>query len=403
MVITLCNGTVTESDPGDTSNPLSYGLLSGVHQTTTDVVTPNFRSRIAKGEIINNPFHSVKKEYEVAINVSEYKRKTSCGCSGTTQKRKSSQNFYGVGSAEESLDDNLALKETIAFREELNQLSTTVGTQALANVVPAEMEGLVDMAEWKKTFRLVRHPLSGIQEYLKKVRRSRRYKRSTARDLGTYVSNEWLRYRYGLTPLALSLQGALNASLAPRMSNRVTARSSQSTSWHTDEYTWNASHLVWNKSIHYTGSVVGHCRAGILYDHDFTKNDLYGLSMHQLPAAIWEVIPFSFIVDWFVNVESFIKAVTPKANVNTLATWTTTEIEETKRFDASYTWNSISCQDEVKSPGGHFQRVVTEKTRTPGVSAQLSSKIKSINFDAPKDWLHLADSISLILSSLKYR
>jgi hypothetical protein len=312
------------------------------------------------------------------------------------------QNLYGFSSAQTHLDDYLSLN-TEAFRSELNQLSANVQTQCLANVVPAEMEGLVDMLEWKKTFKLIANPLSSFREYLKKVRRSKRYKRSTAVDLGQYLSNEWLRYRYGLMPITYAIQGALNASLAPRMSNRVTARSSATTSRHEDSSTWDQSHLVWDKHVSFTGDIVADVRAGILYDHEFTKNDLYGTSLPQIPAAIWEIIPFSFVVDWFVNVESYIRAVTPKADVRRLAEWTTIETVKTERADLTYDWNSISCQDNVTSPGGYVSRVTTEKTRTPGVQAQLSSKLKSIHFEAPKDWLHLADGFALIRSSLGYR
>jgi hypothetical protein len=125
--------------------------------------------------------------------------------------------------------------------------------------------------------------------------------------------------------------------------------------------------------------------------------------MAQIPAAIWEIIPFSFVVDWFVNVESFIRAVTPKADVHRLAEWVTIETEREEMFTANYSWNNAPTQDEVTPPGGHFKRVITEKTRNPGISAQLSSKLRSIHFEAPKDWLHLADGFALIRSSLGYR
>jgi hypothetical protein len=51
---------------------------------------------------------------------------------------------------------------------------------------------------------------------------------------------------------------------------------------------------------------------------------------------MWELTPFSFIIDWFLNVGTTIAAWTPNAGVTQLASWVTVK----KKFDAA---NQISA------------------------------------------------------------
>jgi hypothetical protein len=186
---------------------------------------------------------------------------------------------------------------------------------------------------------------------------------------------------------------------------RVTARSSAITQ---GDYTKvsNASNFapsLYDVYVDCTGTVKGEVRAGVLYEHTFNVNNSYGLGLENIPSAIWEVIPYSFIIDWFVNAGDYIKACTPKADVKVLAEWTTTEVIEETEVLHSYTSTGYPNFNYGGDPAGKSTRCITEKRRTPGVSASFVSKLPSINFVAPRDWIHLGDAVALIASSLKYR
>jgi hypothetical protein len=49
----------------------------------------------------------------------------------------------------------------------------------------------------------------------------------------------------------------------------------------------------------------------------------------EVPLAAWELVPFSFVVDWIVNVGDWLEAVQPKVGVRTLAEGITVKSERT--------------------------------------------------------------------------
>lgn len=388
-------GTDCDGNPYQ-NTAVGRGVYTGRFEKTVDTVTSKYSSRSKKGEIINNPFKSIKIDH--GYQVGTWKWQVTGSCSGTAPKTQSAAAIYGTGNAGE-LDLLAAPYDSLA--QELAQTTAIVGTRALAGVVSPEVQGLVDLAEWRKTIALVKHPVNSLNGFFDKLKKSGKLKKG--QTIGQFLSENWLAYRYGVTPLALSLQGALVASSGARRSLRHTSRSSGTTSTHivngTKPYTGN----MWDTTLNLTSEVSGTVRAGVLYEHEWTIGQEFGLSISQIPATIWELIPYSFIADWFVNVGDYIEAITPKESVRILAKWTTVKTEA--REHASYlgTWSGPAGYSEVIAPSGEFYREITELSRSPGINASITSKHKTINFDVPADWLHLTDSFALMLSKLGYR
>ena len=75
-------------------------------------------------------------------------------------------------------------------------------------------------------------------------------------------------------------------------------------------------------------------RAGVLTKLDLLTNaNIYGLQ--NLGETAWELVPFSFIVDWFTNVGATIGSWTPNIGYEILASWVTTEIVQTQTSTVS--------------------------------------------------------------------
>lgn len=395
---------------GATADTPVYGNYVGEIETTTDVVTPNFHSRKAKGDIINNPFHSLKQEY--GFYATNYRYHRSASCSGTLLKAQEGYNYlYGENVKNYGSPvawNNYPFTELDSFNAEVEQQKTLVGTRCYAGVVPAEVQGLTELAEFTKTLRLVRHPIQALQTYVNRMRKTRTYakwqRRSHSKDLSKFLSDEWLVMRYGFTPLVLAIDESLSAVTAERRSKRQTARSSSNV----NEIDWTGSvvnRTGWSYNWTETPSLQASAsvRAGQLYEHVFGMEDKYGFAAHDIASTLWEIFPYSFVADWLVNMQDYIRATTPKAGVRHIADWTTVEKTVTRRVEFDYTWNSPSGFVNDTSPGGYMYRTDVEKVRNPGISVGLSSKHRTIKFEAPKDWLHLADGISLIISNLNYR
>jgi len=70
-------------------------------------------------------------------------------------------------------------------------------------------------------------------------------------------------------------------------------------------------------------------RAGVLTDI-LCVNALNLFGLDSLAEAAWDLIPFSFIVDWFVDIGTFIAAWTPEMGLKPLASWYTVITDVTK-------------------------------------------------------------------------
>lgn len=405
-----CNGT-----PIGVVNNLPHDIFTGTSETTHDVVTANYHARIARGEIVNNPFYSVKEEHGYECTGWRVDRSTPCG-SGTNWL--TGNGFQGLGADKQKYLVSPSSDVTSALRSEIANLSQLVQTRALANVVPADVQGLVDVAEMGKTARLVMNPVRAIEAEFRRIKRSKSFKRwyntkkwrlsqksnpEKALSLFQFLSDNWLAYRYGIMPLVLSAQGAVDIVRKPKLTPRYTARASGFTSQHVSEKTTIINALYYDNTLLQTTTASGKCRAGILYEHTFELVERSGLTVHEIPSTAWELIPFSFVADWFVNTGQWIRAVTPKAGVNVLASWKSWETTIERRCDVQAAHNGLYGLASSLDPNGSFYRDTITKSREPGVNAYLTHKLPTITFQQPKDWIHLGDAFALITSTLGYK
>lgn len=123
------------------------------------------------------------------------------------------------------------------------------------------------------------------------------------------VSSAWLQYRYGWSPLvqdahegAVALAKAIEEREYIRTRLTVTDEVPLLGTWFNQTYYRNdwASHQV-RETQTSKGTLVS--RSGMIVD--FHKPSLGNI---QVGATLWELVPFSFVVDWFVDVGSRIRA-----------------------------------------------------------------------------------------------
>jgi len=382
---------------------IGHGVYNGIEETTKDVVTPNFHSRKAKGDIINNEFSSVKTEHSYSTTGWRVDKSVACSAvPGPPADWQSGTGYYALG-----VDKYARFAAPNTSRDAAQaSLLGIVSTRALANVVPAEVQALVDLGERKQTMRLLRKPLGNLNKFISDVSSSRGFKKSPYKAVGNYISDSWLRYRYGVMPLLLSIDGTMKAVTADKGHKRLTARASQSdTLSQTTKVETTTGGAYFDSTTTATNDIKIDARAGILYEHNFSIADAAGTTFHELPSTIYELIPYSFVVDWLANVGDFIRAMTPKADVKTLASWT--KVTTTTVDECTVTAVKAAAFPARMSvtiyPTGTYSRKKVEVYRHPGVSASIQHRMHQIDFDVPKDWLHLADTIALIVSKLSVK
>lgn len=186
-------------------------------------------------------------------------------------------------------------------------------------------QAIVFIAEARKTWEMIKNPLSFLKPTYRKKLRGR-----TANGLDT-LSSIWLSGRYGWKPFLSDVENfsvlsakLLNSSMLPKLQSRFSGRS-RTISTTDIVYTSNCSKAQWDtfkNSITWSNS---RCLFYRLRNYTVEQKlcvGCYALDpmtnitsmLHRLVTAagatvtwrnirdvIWEVLPFSFVIDWFID------------------------------------------------------------------------------------------------------
>ena len=205
----------------------------------------------------------------------------------------------------------------------------SVYADALANTLGDLWDMGTFLAEAGKTADMFKGLLRRVLLEYRKIRRS--IQRGSPSKVIESVSRIWLEARYGWRPtyydfLDISLaverlrEGVMDELVRRSITLESTEESSRSGGSFPSPY-WTASYRV-NKATRYVS------RAGAI-----------GQINTRIPASIdpivtgWEVIPFSFVIDWFINVGSILQVITPFSKGEILGGWVSSFSEVTSSFE----------------------------------------------------------------------
>lgn len=356
------------SDTDGTSGTWTYPATSGTTRKMLDYVIPNFFKRIAAGEIIINPMNSHTCERHLTLCGVSY-RKSSDGCV-----------TWPYTATQQRFEFELRNSSHIASNIDVRQLKFLAGTQAAAGVAEPTLSGLVELAESRETVGMLKQPIDSFRnKALAAKARVRKDKgllgKWRGRKVGDFLNDAWLSYRYGITPLIFTAQDLLEALGETRMVDRKTSRGS-ATNTHVDEDSYSTG--VTPTSTAYrlntiTTSREVTVRAGVIYEQFYDNR--FGLSWNDVPRAGWELLPYSFVVDWFLNLGDVIGALTPRAGVRVLGKWTSTsEVVNTvvvQDWTGSYT---VCPRDAVGLTPGVYVMSDRRKERSPGIHVGIANQ-----------------------------
>lgn len=294
---------------GGTSGLVETITFPDGQSTMSDVVTPNFRAKLRKGDIINNNCVLKVSDVQMASGSTHYKQKG--GSSNPTEYtldghvcdyRMRARGVGYLGSGDDGASERRAK------------------LKALANIDSTPYAFGEDIGELGSTFRLIRNPLTSISKLTRSLRRAVKKKRKRRKDLGQVVRNDYyslsrdiaevyLQYQFAFSPLVRSVHSAIEAYhyKKPSFPTRLTARGFDSgTSEKSDSV--KVSNSLFTRSA--TSETQHH--ASILYE---VRNPVRGLTWRlglrakDLPTTAWQLMPLSFMVDRLIDVQSFSKAI----------------------------------------------------------------------------------------------
>lgn len=276
-------------------------------------------------------------------------------------------------------------------------------TEALANARSKGFDVLTFLVELKKTLRLV---AQFRDRTLKRAEKIADTISSNAVDPLAEFSATWLEGRYGWRILAYDLEGITEAfyklnSTAPEFIRGYATETNTAT--HTIS-SYVSPFMIGRQTPSY-GNLSFRPYGSFVIEQTMEKETRAGVVLEALLddlveidplVTAWEVIPFSFIVDWFINVNEVLLAYSPFASENLLGAWTKTSERTTTStsFQLLTGGNAGSWERKVTSGGGTylFETISYDADRlSASPSANLSWKV---NLDGFK----ITDLASIFLS-----
>lgn len=365
-----CGWVQTHLHPGETAptvtsgeeTDLTNGAKSGEYQSMTDWVTPQYSRHISNGEVLNYPMVSFREKFTPGYStlVVRATHPLAPGCQRVTIGNLGTlfDSHGGLGPSKMVYD---SLRPALG---EPHQWIDEVALKTFGNVQSPKILSLVALAEMEKTVSLIGDTaytlgrayrkakagdLRGAREALHSSLRARNIpfkepKRFTPSS-GSLdsTSKRWLELRYGWGPLYYDTVGAAEALAAsenfvPRQTARAGLERSSRQEWTEGPYSPLSRSNQGAYNFRFTQvdnwTIRGYC----LYDADPIQQRLGNSGLFNVLSTGWELIPFSFVVDWFVQIGDYIAAWEPKFGVRYLATGYTIEQKTTlHRVVSAYT------------------------------------------------------------------
>jgi hypothetical protein len=210
----------------------------------------------------------------------------------------------------------------------LSDLLSKANNQALTylnkSIIKARrsIPGLVALGELGETLRMIRRPAEslfrGLHDYLGTVKKRAGQRALPLKTKNHVVADTWLEYSFGWAPLISDIKGAAEG-LAKRSSYmaEVSAVSGYGQATNTTFY-GNYGDIVQSHLSLKRRNIVNRQVAEVRYHGVVSNNpadwvsgdNTFGFTPQEFVPAVWELIPYSFLVDYFSNIGNIIEAFT---------------------------------------------------------------------------------------------
>jgi hypothetical protein len=187
------------------------------------------------------------------------------------------------------------------------------------------------LGELKETVRMLRRPLQGMQNFYKDyLDKAKRLKKSKPRSWVSDLSSQWLETMYGIIPLANDVQNfqqAYNSILNKNKSSYVLI----------SKVGVDTRHNAANTFVELLASMIGSLCPVVLHRQratdkavvrfrgkvwrqvhatPFDTASYFGFNQSQFVPTAWELLPWSFLYDYFSNIGDVLEAgVTDRSTV----------------------------------------------------------------------------------------
>lgn len=370
------------------SNKLTYykentATWETYSNTMNDVVTKNFKSRVANGDIINNPMN--KTVTRIYCTIPNYRRDYSSG-------------QYDIGQWP-ALNYYAPFLESTENFETQREIAVTKAFSKVDSSIASLPTTLGELRETKEMLLKALVSLRNIHKLLKYYRDKLRYAldhKDRSSFIASEVLNSWMQVRFGWLPFASDIKSLQTAMTAlHKYEDRQTFRAGETiTVQDADIYPVSLHSGSEQFDVKRTLYRVTNISAGVLCSQRYGGvPDTYGLT--KIPSVIWELTRLSWAIDYFFNVGEVIASFTPDSLWSPLTSWVTQR-------------DRITCENNITNVtigpplfiGGYINngriicsKEIVQRIPNPGRSG--------INFRPRINWARYIDLVGVLKQPLK--
>lgn len=363
-----------------TSNWTHYGYDAalphfGDIEIMSDVVVPGFKRRSSNGEVFFNPMSKRREIYSASSGSSYHIRRTVASCSPPqfAEWRRVGNSFPSVAAMRPNATANVVIPAVSLIDDlRIEDAITEASTRAFSNVGKSNSNLYETVAEANQVLGLYNQTLEQAGRVISKIPRKAL--------MGS--TNAYLLYRYGMRPVIEDVNNIVKALDVISQRVRSTARGSVGITESRSEIHNIPFHGYLNVMMasHDTDSVT--VRAMVLQEYLLTRANASGFTTKGLLTLPWELIPYSFVVDMFINVGDLIGSYLPSPGYNQLGSCVT--VERTLHTINSAV-NTVSTSSEwtlLQGITGSTESIVQSKTRSaigsPGLVVTANARMPNL-------------------------
>lgn len=338
-------------------------VLGGIFETMTDTVIPHFRERRAKGELFFNGMAYQRHEWRSA-GQGAYITSVANACTGPAIKAEYDwQGNWSTKFIESQSFNGSTLPRilTIVPQSTVRDFKSQVSTELLAKRGHSDSNLFESLAEANQTIGLFDRPLERLTRAFNKAAEAKQKGRFTGYTLDG-VSHLWLMYRYGISPALRDIEGIIEGLQKKTQHRRQTTRAKKSFELkesRSSERDFDIIRMTVSCDIveSYT------CRAFSVDEYSTSLWENIGFSSKGLATVPWELLRFSFVYDWFLNIGDFINAQVPAFGWKSLGQGLVTIHGVTNRYKVTGGQNLNSGYTVSRYPTGYTDINILERTR----------------------------------------
>lgn len=279
---------------------------------------PMWRSKIANESNATNRLTGKRSTYKISKGLWTYATKKDPSSWYTCMRT----NSYSLkaNSLAANFSNNVAFWDT-ALRDEAKNKGL-IGIRQKIRAQSTRFSGMVMLGELRETIRLLRSPANAMRiktglfaDQTQKRIRSMRKRNKTQQSISDTIAESWLEYSFGIVPLMADIQG-IAESVKDRLDKGVerisytgyadSSTNSVKTSWMNPSFFCSFSETLTKKNqAIYTVGYKADIQAANSIDRII---DAGGFNLNEVVPTAWDLIPWSFLIDYFTNIGDVLEA-----------------------------------------------------------------------------------------------